>query len=794
VAVRLIGPDNRPVADVDRTVALIGHERIIIVAGATGDYRLEVRARDRGVAPGRYELRIEELREAAPYDTARAAGEKLFWEAERLRALSSPESFGEALKKYEEALRHWRDGQDRRGEADTLMAIGHAFASLGKNEQAVQCYTQAADLRRATADPQHEAYALLYSGARHSASGEKQKALDHLNRALALNRATGDRAGEAATLNLMGSTYGSLSEPQKALDYYNQSLSISRAFGQRQVEAQALANLALAYASLGESQKALDYYGRALPLLRAVGDRRSEARVLHNVCEVYLSLGEDQKAFDYCSQALPLHRAVGDRPGEAHTLNHLGEVYFSRGKIQEALRYEEEALRLWQSVRGRHAEAVTLNKLALIHSSLGQEGQAFGLYEKALEVALAASNRGAESGALAGIARLERDRGNLAKARSNIEAAMKIFETTRAKVPSQDLRASFFAPRRRHYEFYLDILLRQHEQNPSAGHNVTALEASERARARSLLELLAESEADLKQGIDPALERREREIQSRLSSIQGRLIQAQFKTTPDKTGVEALESELEKAEEERGRVEQEIRQKHPRYAEFHYPATLGLEAIRSLVSDETALLEYTLGKEGSFLFVVTREGVESHRLPNAPEIARLVEEMRIALSRPGRREFGRYVRVARQLYQWLIEPAAGALANKRSLTVVADGALHYLPFEGLLTKQPVAGSQPGYKDLDYLLERWAISYAPSASVLQSLRQNQAKTKSRSAGDELKKFVAFGDPLYEPGRNGGPGSKQNRGGARGLFDGKERRTLERLEDSGREVTLIGGLYQ
>ncbi len=60
-----------------------------------------------------------------------------------------------------------------------------------------------------------------------------------------------------------------------------------------------------------------------------------------------------------------------------------------------------------------------------------------------------------------------------------------------------------------------------HRQRPFDGHDAAALQASERARARSLLEILTEARADIRQGVDPALLDRERTLQQRLNARGG---------------------------------------------------------------------------------------------------------------------------------------------------------------------------------------------------------------------------------------------------------------------------------
>ena len=111
------------------------------------------------------------------------------------------------------------------------------------------------------------------------------------------------------------------------------------------------------------------------------------------------------------------------------------------------------------------------------------------------------------------LARVERDRGNLGEARKRIEEALEIVEGLRTKVASQQLRASFFASVQQYREFYIDLLMRLHKENPSQQLDRSAFNASETGRARSLLELLSEANAEIHHGVDPALLERERKLE-----------------------------------------------------------------------------------------------------------------------------------------------------------------------------------------------------------------------------------------------------------------------------------------
>ena len=85
-----------------------------------------------------------------------------------------------------------------------------------------------------------------------------------------------------------------------------------------------------------------------------------------------------------------------------------------------------------------------------------------------------------EAISLYGLAQVESKRGNLDAARARMEEALNIVESLRGKAATQDLRASFLAKNQDYYEFYIDLLLRAHKQEPAKRYDLAALQASER--------------------------------------------------------------------------------------------------------------------------------------------------------------------------------------------------------------------------------------------------------------------------------------------------------------------------
>jgi CHAT domain-containing protein len=640
VAVKVYAPNNEGVADTSAIAHALPQKTLCLVAQQNGEYRVELRNLHTATA-GRYRLKLERLAIATAADRQRAGAERAYETAWRWRAQKTAEASRQALEKLAEALALWR----------------------------------------AAGDKHHEALALLDQGAVALTLGEKASAFESLNQALPLWRSLQEHSWEATTFNTLGSLHLSNGEFQRALDDYRQSLSLSRAHGQPKIEAFALSNLGLAYQALGQPSQAIEHYLAALALNRKLGDREREAVSLHNLGESYLASGDYQRALEFCGRALPLHRALNDRGGEAHTLEHLGTARFRLGEPRQALEFFTQALAARRALGHRQPEAAVLGDLAAVHAALRQPEQARAHFQQALSRAREVKARGIEARMLAGLARLDRDAGRWREARAQIEAALNITHALRTKIGDSELRASYFAVKRDYDEFYIDLLMRER----ATGHEAVAFAASERARARSLLDLLAEHKIALP--------------------------------------VEATAQPLP------------------------------LAALQALLEPRAALLEYVLGRERSFLFVVTKTGLHSVVLPAAGELAPLVLELRAALRAPGRRELGRYQSAARRLYEALLAPAEQWLRDRQSLLIAPDGALHYLPFEALLSD----GQEPSF-----LLHRWAISYTPSASVLANLQQRQPAAFG-------KEFLAFADPVYAGG-------------------------LRRLTASGYEANHIAQLYR
>ncbi|HEY8459647.1 MAG TPA: CHAT domain-containing tetratricopeptide repeat protein, partial [Blastocatellia bacterium] len=800
VRIMIYAADGRLLVEMDSQNFTQGLEIASAIAKRNETYRVEIRSPSRSAPAGRYSLRIEIA--GAGEDCRWIEAQQAYIEGRRLRAQPAAEAQTEAIRRFEAALGRWREAGDGLMSVHALYYLADGHRRLGRLRQSLSYYEQARRLALEAGDQREAAVAEIFIGHLHSSLGEPRKSLEYYERALAQWRSLNDAYLEARTSFNLGAAYALLGEPLKALEYYDQALRYRRRLDDRRQIAAALNNIGGAYEALGEWQKALDHYNQSLALYRAGEDWRGEAGSLNNLGFIYEQLGESRKALEYYERALAQWRAMGDRNEESWTLMNLGSAYarmnlprkalecyeralrFRRegrdrrgegyalllmGELlassdpRKALEYYDQALPLLRAAEDRWREAVALRGLGMVHISLSDPPRARDYLNRALALFRDVGARSGEAQTLYGLARLERARGDFAASLSRIESAIELIERSRADVGSQRLRASYFASAQKFYELQIDALMRLHEARPAEGFDALAYAASERARARSLLELLVESRIDIREGVDAALLERERDLIGRLNAKAAR----QLRLDAGSPQSASLKQEISLLENEFEQAQAAIRKASPRYDALVQPQPLTLAEIQRRLDDDTLLLEYRLGDERSWLWAITNRTLKTYELPAREQIELAAARFHRHLTARGlavegetprrrRRRIAeadaRLPEAAKRLGAMILDPAAGRFAGRR-LVVVPDGVLHYIPFAALpapATGRPGdrATGREGKSSISHsplpvpLIVAHEIVVLPSASVIATLRRELA---SRPIAPRL--LAAFADPVF-----------------------------------------------
>jgi tetratricopeptide (TPR) repeat protein len=767
VVLALFARDGKKLIEADWTTGTRGQESLSIIADASGVYRLEVRASVIDAVPGKYAVRIDEMHAGTEEDRSVVAAQASFSEAEQLRTRGGPAASPSAITRYETALDLYHKSGDHKGEADVESRLGVAFYELGEIKQALDSWASELVTRRVLGDQVGEADALMHLGDASSDLGDKQNALQLYSQALSLAHAFDDPAREARNADRLSRVYNDLGETQEALNHLDTALHLYRSIHDRSGEASVFTTLGLLYNSLGENPKALDHYNKALAIWRAVGNRVREADTLKLMGTAYNHLGEYRRALAVYERALAYHHQAGNTRGEAATLHTLAWTYFTLGDKPKALAYNAQALSLMKSLGDRNGEAAIYTNLGWIHELSGEPEQALDYYKKSLPLMMAVGDWNGERNTLYRLANVVRDSDNLSEARDYIEAALAITESVRTKVASQELRASFRASVQRYWDFYIDLLMRMHERSRGAGYDIAALQASERARARGLLDLLTEASVDIRKEVDPSLLVREQNLQGQITGKTNYRIHLLNGRHTEREAAETTK-EIEELVSAYQEVEAQIRVSSPRYAALTQPQALTLPRMQNLLDADTLLLEYTLGETRSYLWAVTTNSITSVSLEKASVIeaaARRSYELLTARMKrvPNETLRQRNARIAKADVDYdraaadlslLLRTDLATQSGKRRLAVVSDGALQYIPFAALPELGAPQGSPPnGGEKTDrrpsapastkpLILDHELVSL-PSVSTLALLRRERDPHKTPT-----KTIVVFADPVFE----------------------------------------------
>jgi CHAT domain-containing protein/tetratricopeptide (TPR) repeat protein len=712
VRVKLVQPDGHASIDIDRATGTRGLEPVVWIAEAAGRYRLEVGAVRQEAPAGRYEIRLIERRSAADADAARIAGQEAFATAARLVRENNKASLAAAVQALEQAIAHAQSVGDLADEATALMKLSEASITVGDVKASVSHGEHAVSLFDGLGDRFNEALALLRTGEAHRFSGDFLEALQRYQRALRFMREVGDAEGTGEALADVGEAYLVLHDLQQALEYDYQALPFIRASGRREDLAAILSNIGVVFRNLGETERALESYREALPMARAAKQTNLEATILDNIGVAYLNLHEPAKALSSFTEALPLRRTLGNRRGEALSLDNIATSYRDLHQPDQALEYAGQSLRLLEAVGDTYKQAMVIRNFGDINYNLGRLDAALDYQTRALALYAASGDRFEQADTLRNIAAVKRDRHEFAEARADIEKAIELSDFVRSHAGTEERRASYSAMTTGHYDLYVDLLMQMHAADPAAHYDWEAFRMSERARARSLIELLSESYADIREGVEPALLTRENALGQQLTAeLDGltRLLTSAH-TSAQQTAAERRVASLE---DEYRRVQADIRVRSPRYAALTQPDVLSVPEVQNQVVDgDTILLEYRLGTPHSYLWAVTTGRVSSYELPPRADIESRARQLyELLTTRQGQKGLKEGLAALSRI---LLDPVASELGTKR-LVVVADGTLQFLPFSAL----PAPGGEAP------LVATHEIVSAPSASTLAVMQRELA---------------------------------------------------------------------
>lgn len=640
--------------------------------------------------------------------------------------------------------------------AEGLSNLGEITYSRGNLLRSIAHFERARKIFAEIGDRNGQANMHLFAGYAAGSLGETKKAIFEIDKALKLFRVVANRSGEGRAITALGLASSSKRDEDGAIGLHREALEIFQTIGDLHSEAIALNALGQAYENLNEYSIALDNYQKALGVFQKVGALDLASVAMCKVAAVYRLGANLDQALSHYERCLDMSRSAGKTRTEAIALEEAGAIYAAQGYIERTQKQYQKLYRFYERLGDIHGQASALNSSGAAFLLLGELQRAVDAYSRALPLSEKAGDTGLIVSTLYNLARVYRDLGSLEVALAHVDRSLRIVEDVRRNVGSPDFRASYFSGMRKHYDLRIDILMQLDRVQPGKGFAVAAFLTSENARARSLLDLLAETRADVRGAVSPNLLNRERELQGLLRA------QAQYLMELSIQGRDYREMAEVNAEIDRLRSEYlELQSNLTEHMNHRFalvdPATLRLEQIQKELRDQnTILLEFALGELRSYLWVVTHDSIQGYELPageilqnQAREVYKLLTA-RQELKTQGDDYAARietadnhYFEESGKLSRMLLGQVTEQLVKSKRLVIVSEGPLQYISFEALPVPTGMldrAGLRA--EDRPYLIVTHEIVRLPSISTLIAIRNAARRVPSANSV-----VAVFADPVF-----------------------------------------------
>ena len=279
--------------------------------------------------------------------------------------------------------------------------------------------------------------------------------------------------------------------------------------------------------------------------------------------------------------------------------------------------------------------------------------------------------------------RIQLKEGDVQAARIALTEAVKLLEAQRSSLSLDTTKLGFVSDKLSVYRDLIELYVAENQPE-------RAIEYSERAKARALVDLLAsrDTQPSPKNGAD---------LQSLLASVddmENRLASVSLNDEAERSATRGL---LRKYQES-------LNTAAPEFTSLRVVSSPSIAELQSMLEEGEGLLEYFGDGDDLWVFVLSQQGVSAAKL-TVVGLESLIATARRDLLDPSSDHFSRS---SRELYEAILEPVGERLQGFERLTVVPHAALHYVPFSAL------------YDGQAFLIDKLELRVLPSASVLKFL--------------------------------------------------------------------------
>ncbi len=580
-----------------------------------------------------------------------------------------------------------------------------------------------------------------------------------------------------------------LGDYERATDYFYRSLSLERNFvgGDHSLLADIESEIADAYAHNNRLDEALSTANKALVLyLKKLGPKHP---ILGYIIQIrggiYKKRGLLVSALNDYELAVSLRPGLGDSTGRcdvACLYSEIGSVYAEMKNFDSATIFYQKSLDLNGKlpISNRCQQAEALAGLGHVQAQKRCYPQAFQYFQQALlcicpdfqdssiysNPTLVAIANGKELvDILTEKARVFEQRYAISSHQlSDLEAALSTYKCTALTI--DQLRKKYYSDASKlflgeqSYSLYQDAVRVSVKLFHATGKHTfwdAAFWFAEHSKTNVLLDGILDSEAKRFGGIPDSLLCLERELRTTLSHCETDLErELEKKKNADSAKISQLQDERFTLNNRREELLKMAETKYPKYYDLKYACkSTSLQEVQSGLDNNSCLIEYCIGKEQLFIFVISNSGCEIKTVRLPKNFDRLISSFSHAVRTV---DEARFLAASLQLHNLLIRPIQTSLSGKKRLIIIPDGILDNIPFETLIEKMsPDQGKAIDFSAVRYLVKSFEISYSYSASFYLDRLQNEPMDLR-----DTQSFVGFAPVFSDADRTDAKGAKNKRG--------------------------------
>ncbi|MDX2014068.1 MAG: CHAT domain-containing tetratricopeptide repeat protein [Myxococcaceae bacterium] len=606
-------------------------------------------------------------------------------------------------------------------------------------------------------------------------------ATKHLEAARALAKDTPRLLGQVAWLE--SEAMAERSEYAKVLAHLPPYLESAKALGDDGLAAMLEAGTGWGWKNQGDRAKAKAHFEAQAELARRADDPRLVGIALHNQGIIFSDFdGDWAAALPFFEQAVAEFRKVGDLRGLAFSLDASGEME-STLERPIAIEHHREASVLRKRLGHVRGEGQTLVSLGSALTRLHRPEEAFEPLRAGIELFHRIGDTNWEAYGWFRLARASLEAKQFPDAVAHARRSLAIAESLRERIASDDRRASYTGSVANTFDTWIAAAMAQAQATGERRWFAEALEAYERSRARSLLEVVLRIDADRPEG---GLRSKDEALRATIRELEFDIRRERAKPRSDT--LEALETTMATRLAEYEQLVLSMQTSDPRAAQLGAVPLASLDDAEALAGKDTVIVEYAFGRKSSWALVLGGGAApEAFRLTEPAKVRDLAVALVEQVSARNRDVEGetaaaRAARIAeadgaaektKVALRDAVVPFAARLTGKKRLAVVADDSLQRVPWGALVPEL-------------------AVVQVPSLSVVLAQRKRAGAKAAPTSTLTVVADPVFGedDPRLEGLDAGVPEVRGEATWRRLPFSATEGETLAKLVPAPKRQVLTG----